>query len=52
MASLLRIECPGAIHHVTSRGNERRNVDRDARDRRRLPEILEEVVVLRLSRFG
>jgi putative transposase len=52
MSRQLRIEFPGAIHHLTSRGNERRNIDRDDRDRRRFPEILEEVVIFRLSRFG
>ncbi|MBW3671825.1 MAG: transposase [Acidobacteria bacterium] len=47
MSRQLRIEFPGAIHHVTSRGNERRNIYRDERDRRRFLEILEEVVILR-----
>ena len=47
MSRQLRIEFPGAIHHVTSRGNERRNIYRDDRDRRRFLKLLEEVVVLR-----
>ena len=47
MSRQLRIEFPGAIHHVTSRGNERRNIYRDDRDRIRFLEILEEVVTLR-----
>jgi hypothetical protein len=47
MSRQLRLEFSEAIHHVTSRGNERGNIYRDARDRRRFPEILEEVVVLR-----
>lgn len=47
MSRQLRIEFPGAIHHVTSRGNERRNIFRDDHDRRHFLEILEEVVILR-----
>jgi len=34
MARALRIEFPGALYHVTSRGNERRPIFRSARDRR------------------
>ena len=33
MARSLRIEFPGAIYHVTSRGNERRDIVRDDADR-------------------
>ncbi|HUP65413.1 MAG TPA: transposase, partial [Thermoanaerobaculia bacterium] len=47
MSRQLRIDFPGAIHHITSRGNERRVIYRDDRDRRRFLEILEEVVTLR-----
>jgi putative transposase len=43
----LRIDFPGAIHHITSRGNERRAIYRDDRDREKFLEILEEVVNLR-----
>ena len=35
MARPLRIEFPGAIYHVMSRGNERRDVVRDDKDRQR-----------------
>ncbi len=34
MSRALRIEFPGAVYHVTSRGNERREVFRDDEDRR------------------
>ncbi len=34
MSRALRIEFPGAVYHVTSRGNERREVYRDDEDRR------------------
>ena len=40
MARPLRIEYEGAIFHVTSRGNERRNIVRDGRDRRRFLDFL------------
>lgn len=33
MARPLRIEYPGAVYHVTSRGNERKRIYRDSRDR-------------------
>ena len=48
MARPLRIEYPGAIHHVMSRGNLRRSVFEDERDYQRLLEGLEQTV----SRFG
>jgi putative transposase len=44
----LRIEYPGAIHHVISRGNLRRSVLEDERDCQRLLEGLEQTV----GRFG
>ena len=33
VARPLRIEFPGALYHVMSRGNERRAIERDDRDR-------------------
>ena len=48
MARPLRIEYPGAIHHVMSRGNLRRSVFEDERDYQRLLEGLEQTV----RRFG
>lgn len=33
MARPLRIEFPGALYHVTSRGNEQKDVFRDDKDR-------------------
>jgi REP element-mobilizing transposase RayT len=44
----LRIICPGAWHHITSRGIERRPIFKDDRDRRHFLELLEELV----ERFG
>jgi putative transposase len=44
MARPLRIEYPGAWYHVTSRGNERAEIFRDDRDRRRFLEALEESI--------
>jgi REP element-mobilizing transposase RayT len=40
----LRLEFPGAIWHVTSRGNERRDIFRDDADRRRFVTLLSKVV--------
>ncbi len=40
MARPLRIEYPGAIYHVTCRGNERKEIFRDNSDRKRFLEIL------------
>ena len=34
MARLLRIEYPGAVYHITTRGNARRAVFKDERDRK------------------
>jgi putative transposase len=48
MARPLRIEFPDAIHHVTSRGNERRNIFRDDVDRRMFLQLLGQAV----KRFG
>jgi putative transposase len=48
MARPLRVEFPGARHHVSARGNERRNIFRDDRDRRHFVELLAELP----DRFG
>jgi REP-associated tyrosine transposase len=40
MARPLRIEFPGAVYHVTSRGNERKAIFRDDQDRRVFLDIL------------
>ena len=44
MARPLRIEFAGALYHVTSRGNERKPIYRDDRDRERFLERLSAVV--------
>ena len=44
MSRPLRVEFPGAIWHVTSRGNERREIYRDDKDRRRFIRFLAHVV--------
>lgn len=43
MARPLRIEFPGAVYHVTSRGNERKAIFRDDQDRKMFLDILEHV---------
>jgi putative transposase len=48
MARPTRIQAVDAWYHVTARGNERRAVFRDDRDRRHFLEVLEEAV----GRFG
>ena len=48
MARSLRIERPGAWYHITARGNERRTIFRDERDRAHFCELLGEAV----ERFG
>ena len=48
MARPLRIEFPDSIHHVTSRGNERRSIFRDDTDRRMFLHLLGQAV----KRFG
>ena len=40
MARPLRIEYPGAFYHVTSRGNERKDVFKSQRDRDKFIEYL------------
>jgi len=44
MARALRIQYPGAIHHVTSRGNERKRIFRTDADRRKFLELLAETI--------
>jgi REP element-mobilizing transposase RayT len=44
MARPLRLESPGALWHVTSRGNERHAIVRDDRDRQRFLAILAEAI--------
>ena len=41
MARALRITFPGAFYHVTSRGNERKNVFKNNGDREKFLEYLE-----------
>lgn len=43
MARQLRIECPGAVYHVTSRGNEKKAIFKGDMDRETLPETLSQV---------
>jgi len=45
MARPLRIEFPGAIYHVTSRGNERKTIFTDDRDRKIFLSTLEDVTL-------
>ncbi|MDW7711601.1 MAG: transposase [Deferrisomatales bacterium] len=45
MARPLRIEYPGAFYHVTSRGNERKEIFRSRRDRVKFLEYLESATV-------
>lgn len=44
MARPLRIEFPGAVYHVTARGNARQNIYLDDADRRLFLEVLSETV--------
>ncbi len=44
MARPLRIEYPGAYYHVTSRGNERKAIFRDDRDREKFLELVKRAV--------
>jgi putative transposase len=43
MGRQLRILMPGAVYHVTSRGNERKNIFKDNTDRNALLKTLGEV---------
>lgn len=42
MARKLRIEYPGALYHVTARGNDRQRIFRTDADRRHLLELVAE----------
>ncbi|HYK03654.1 MAG TPA: transposase [Thermoanaerobaculia bacterium] len=44
MARPLRLDLAGALHHVTSRGNERRNIFRSNRDREAFLQLLADAV--------
>jgi REP element-mobilizing transposase RayT len=44
MARPVRVEFPGAVYHVTARGNERRRIFRDDADRRQFLATLEQAV--------
>jgi putative transposase len=48
MARPLRIEFPGAVYHVTSRGNEKRRIFKNDRDRKAFLDFLAETA----KRFG
>ncbi|MGH8647070.1 MAG: transposase [Gammaproteobacteria bacterium] len=48
MARPLRIEYPGAFYHVTSRGNEQKDVFKSQRDRERFLSYVESAV----ARYG
>jgi REP element-mobilizing transposase RayT len=43
MARPLRIEFPGAVYHITSRGNERKAIFKDDQDRKMFLNALEHV---------
>ena len=45
MARPLRIEFPGAVDHVTSRGNERKPISRDDQDRKMFLDTLADVAL-------
>ncbi|RLB70352.1 MAG: hypothetical protein DRH04_03780 [Deltaproteobacteria bacterium] len=45
MARPLRIEYPGAFYHVTSRGNEKKDIFRSSQDRRKFLSYLESSVI-------
>ena len=44
MSRPIRIEFPGALFHVTSRGNEQRDIFRDDADRVRFLDLLAETI--------
>jgi REP element-mobilizing transposase RayT len=44
MARPLRIEYPGAVYHITTRGNTRQEVFLDDADREKFLEVLEQVI--------
>jgi len=43
MSRPLRIEYPGAVYHITSRGNEKKPVFKDDADRENIPNTLRHV---------
>ena len=45
MARPLRIEFPGAVYHITSRGNERKAIVRDDQDRKMFLDTLKDVTL-------
>ena len=45
MARPLRIEFPGAVYHITSRGNERKAIFRDDKDRKMFLDTLKDVTL-------
>ena len=45
MARPLRIQYPGAVYHLTSRGNARNNIFLDDADRQAFLKVLESVIV-------
>ena len=45
MARPLRIEFPGAVYHITSRGNERKAIFRDDQDRKIFLDTLVDVTL-------
>ncbi|MDW7712269.1 MAG: transposase [Deferrisomatales bacterium] len=51
MGRPLRIEYPGVFYHVTSRGNEKREVFKGQRDRGKFLEYLESATVRYGARF-
>jgi REP element-mobilizing transposase RayT len=51
MARPLRIEYPGGFYHVTSRGNERKEIYRSRRDREKFLEYLESATARYGARF-
>jgi REP element-mobilizing transposase RayT len=46
MARPLRIQYPGAVYHITCRGNDRKNIFRDNLDRKKILEILVRSVMI------
>ncbi len=44
MARPLRIEYPGAVYHITSRGNAGHNIYQDDQDRKTFLKVLTEVI--------
>jgi putative transposase len=52
MSRPLRIECPGAVYHVTSRGDRREPIYRDDTDRETQLAVLGEAAALRRVPVG